>query len=208
MNDKVVLPLMCIFEGYVRNYRSFNLFQNQNKSMFTKREIDYFSKIGEYLGFFSYVEDRKPNLDYGRSRPMDLAWWKWDERVSKTEFVRLVLHLERENNTEKDFETLDKIFCKTQDEYVPDNVIGILNVSDFSKVSKLQEEVKKRNQNQKSNVLMVYRYYDHEKDFDHIEAYFLSGDLLKTEMRKCLSKIDDTGYWTMSFVEEVEEWLK
>lgn len=83
MKDQIDLPLMNILEGYIRNFRNLNLFQNQNKSMFTKREIDYFSRLGEYLGFFSYVEDTKPNLDSGRSRPMDLAWRKWDERISK-----------------------------------------------------------------------------------------------------------------------------
>lgn len=47
MKDQIDLPLMNILEGYIRN---FNLFQNQNKSMFTKREIDYWSRLGEYLG--------------------------------------------------------------------------------------------------------------------------------------------------------------
>ena len=204
MQNRVDLPLMNILERYIRNFRCLNIFQNQNKSMFTKRELEYFSRLGEYLGFFSYIEDTKPNLDYGRSRPMDLAWWKWDERISKTHFVKLILHLERESQFIKDFETIEKLFCTTEDAFTPENVIGILNVSSF-KIVELQEEVKKRNKRQKSNVLMIYRYYDEQFNFDRIEGHYMSRDLETTDVRLGISKIDETGYWTMCFEEEYEK---
>lgn len=44
IEQKIKLHMLNILEGYIRNYRKLNLFQNQNKSMFTKREIDYFAK--------------------------------------------------------------------------------------------------------------------------------------------------------------------
>jgi len=37
------LNLIRFFKGYVRNYRSLNIYQQTNSSMFTKREEDYFS---------------------------------------------------------------------------------------------------------------------------------------------------------------------
>lgn len=202
MKDQIDLPLMNILEGYIRNFRNLNLFQNQNKSMFTKREIDYFSRLGEYLGFFSYVEDTKPNLDYGRSRPMDLAWWKWDERISKTHFIKLVLHLERESLYAKDFETIEKLFCKTQIEYVPENVIGILNIAEKRRINEIQNKIIRKNKVQKSNVLMIYRFYDEENNFDRIEAFHLNRNSELMETRKAISKVDETGYWTMCFEEE------
>lgn len=50
---------MQFFEGYVGNYRRMNLSQLHNRSMFTKRAIDYFANLGEMLGFDAFVEDSK-----------------------------------------------------------------------------------------------------------------------------------------------------
>ncbi|MFV8830542.1 hypothetical protein [Alkalihalobacterium sp. APHAB7] len=77
---KQYLDLMQFFEGYVRNYRRMNLSVAHNHLMFTKREIDYFANFGEMLGFDAFIEDSKFDKALGRSRPMDLSWWKWDER--------------------------------------------------------------------------------------------------------------------------------
>lgn len=173
--------------------------------MYTKREIGYFEAVGEYLGFFSFIEDTKPNYDYGRSRPMDLSWWKWDERVSSEEFINLVLHLERENCFSKDLETIDKLFCKTDEIYIPDYVIGIINVESKAKIKKLQEEVIKRNKIQKSEVLMIYRFYDYIKDYEQIEAYYCSSDLKTKVKREAISDIDVTGYWMMCYKEEYKK---
>ncbi|WP_229596618.1 hypothetical protein [Rossellomorea vietnamensis] len=79
--------LMQFFEGYVRNYRRLHLSSGHNISMFTKREIDYFANLGEMLGFDVFIEDGKVDKVKGRSRPMDLAWWKWDKRISDDTYV-------------------------------------------------------------------------------------------------------------------------
>ena len=194
--------LLRIFEGYVRNYRRLNLFQATNSSMFTKREIEYFATVGEYLGFFSFIEDTKPNHDYGRSRPMDLSWWKWDETLDSERFSNLVLHLERENLSKKDMETIDKLFCSTDAEYIPDYVIGILNVENKERINILQSEVRSKNKNQKSETLMIYMYYDDKEDFERIEAHYLSGTLKHNVIVYAISHIDNTGYWTMCLEEE------
>ncbi|MCY6354382.1 hypothetical protein [Clostridium sp. ZS2-4] len=205
--DKEVFNLMNIFEGYVRNYRRLNLYQANNRSMFTKKEIDYFTQLGEMLGYFSFVEDTKPNKDYGRSRPMDLAWWKSDERIDKECFTKLVLHLERENLWNKDIETLDKLFCKTEEKYIPTNVIGIQNVESVSRIKYLNGIVTERNNKQHSNVLMVYRFYDEDIKFDRVWAYYFSENEL-VEERKAICKIDDMGYWSMCFEEEYQHELR
>lgn len=198
--EEKLFNLMNIFEGYIRNYRRLNLYQSTNRSMFTKREIDYFANVGEVLGFFSYVEDSKPPL-YGRSRPMDLSWWKLDERIDKDNFHSLILHLERENIYQKAEDTLDKLFAKTDKEFVPLNVIGIQNVEYLTKINSLNISVKKRNIKQGSNVLMIYRFYDKESDFDRVYGYYFIKDML-IEERRAICKLDETGYWTMCFEEE------
>jgi hypothetical protein len=194
--------LLKIFEGYVRNYRRLNLFQATNNSMFTKREIEYFATVGEYLGLFSFIEDTKPNHDYGRSRPMDLSWWKWDETLDNERFSNLVLHLERENQTKKDMKTIDKLFCTTDEEYMPDYVIGILNVENKERISVLQSEVKERNRVQKYETLMIYKYHDDVEDLQRIEAHYLSKSSKHNVIIDAISKIDSTGYWMMCLEEE------
>ncbi|BCG60795.1 hypothetical protein [Paenibacillus sp. URB8-2] len=198
--------LMSFMEGYVRNYRKLNLHQATNRSMFTKREIDYFANLGEMLGLFSFVEDTKPNLDYGRSRPMDLSWWKWDERIDKENYLYVVLHLERENLFKKDIETIDKLFCKTEEYYVPHYVIGIQNVESKERITYLNNLVGERNLKQGSEVLMMYRYYDEVNSLDRIEAYHFNELSKIINSRKAISIIDNTGYWCMAFVEEYETW--
>ena len=58
--EKECFDLMRFFEGYVRNYRRLNIEQGNNLSMFTRREIEYFAKLGEYLGYHTFIEDYKP----------------------------------------------------------------------------------------------------------------------------------------------------
>ena len=196
--------LMNLFEGYVRNYRRMNLFQATNTSMFTKREIDYFANIGEVLGYFSFVEDSKPNIEYRRSRPMDLSWWKSDANESKENFSQLVLHLERESNPSKSIETIDKLFCNTEENYKPVNVIGIQNVKSVEDIEALNKLVCEKNKAQKSFVLMIYRFYDKNKDFDRIKGYYIENDSI-IYTKSAISDTDKTGYWFMCFDEEYEE---
>src|SRR5690606_38054676 len=108
--NNVSFNLMTFFEGYVRNYRRLNLTDSHNKSMFTRREIEYFANLGEALGYDAFIEDSKPDKTKGRSRPMDLSWWKWDSRIDQESYVSLILHLERENQWDKDIDTIDKLF--------------------------------------------------------------------------------------------------
>ncbi|MGZ9583720.1 hypothetical protein [Paenibacillus marinisediminis] len=195
------INLMNFFEGYVRNYRSLNL-HDANKSMFTIREIDYFARLGEYLGYYSFFEDSKPDLLKGRSRPMDLAWWKWDARENKEEYLYLVLHLERENLFHKAYDTLDKLFSASDEYYKPRYVIGIQNIECAEKIEDLNKTIIRRNELQKSEVLMIYRYYEEAKKYDQVVVYYYDSDNRLVETRKAISKRDSIGYWMMYFEED------
>jgi hypothetical protein len=140
---------MQFFEGYVRNYRRLNLSVNHKRSMFTKRKIDYVASLGEMLGFEVFIEDRKMDKVKGRSRPMDLAWWKWDKRISEEEYVSLDLHLER------------KLFSETEEGCVPTQVIGIQYIESEERIDYLNNLVVEKIVSN-SSALMVYRYWDVE----------------------------------------------
>ena len=198
-----IFGLMNFFEGYVKNYRSFNLHQSDNISKFTRKEIDFFANLGEKLGFFTFIEDSKHDKSIKRSRPMDLSWWKSDERVDKENFVELILHLERESIRKKDTETIDKLFSKTEKEFVPKCVVAIQYVGNKERIDFLNELVTKINREQKSQVLMIYRYEDKYEKVEKVCAYsFNENGLLNSELRKAVCFIDQTGYWTMTFEEE------
>lgn len=74
-------------------------------------------------------KDSKFDKSMGRSRPMDLSWWKWDARLDDENYLYLAFHLERENLLKYDLKTIEKLFSQTVDGYIPHNVIGysILN---------------------------------------------------------------------------------
>ncbi|KOP30625.1 hypothetical protein ADM98_03995 [Exiguobacterium sp. BMC-KP] len=199
--EKQYFDLMQFFEGYVRNYRRMNLSQLHNRSMFTKREIDYFANLGEMLGFSAFVEDSKFDKAKGRSRPMDLSWWKWDARIDDEHFLFLALHLERENVWNKDVETIEKLFSQTDKEYIPHNVIGTQYIESAGRIQYLNKLVLQKNEVQQSNCLMIYRYYDVELSLERVSAYSFNPKGLK-ELRRAICKQDDSGYWYMSFEEE------
>lgn len=199
--DKYYFNLMQFFEGYVRNYRRMNLSYLHNVSMFTKREIDFFAQLGEMLGFDAFIEDSKFDKSKGRSRPMDLSWWKWDARFDDEHFLYLALHLERESIPKKDVETIEKLFSQTEEGYIPHNVIGIQYIESAGRVDYLNELILRKNKIQKSNVLMVYRYPDDEFDLQRVCAYSMTPEGL-IEERKAVFKYDQSGYCYMCFDED------
>ncbi|MFB5086043.1 hypothetical protein PGC35_02290 [Psychrobacillus sp. PGGUH221] len=200
--DKQYFNLMQFFDGYVRNYRRLNLSSLHNRSMFTKREVDYFANLGEMLGFDSFVEDSKFDKLKGRSRPMDLSWWKWDKRYDEENFHYLALHLERENVCIKDEETIEKLFSDTEVGFIPHNVIGIQFVASKNRIEYLNNLIDKRNRTQMSHVLMVYRFYDADLEIEYVKAYYFTPKGLLEE-RNAICKLDESGYWFMSFEEEL-----
>lgn len=168
--------------------------------MFTQREISHFAELGEMLGFEAFIEDGKMDKLKGFSRPMDLAWWKWDARESQEDYHYLALHLERENVPSKDIETVEKLFSETAEGYIPRNVIGIQYVESVERIQVLNDLVKQKNEVQNSNVLMIYRYEDPQKNIQRVDAYY--SDKKFQDCRKAFCLMDEWDYWFMVFEEE------
>ena len=199
--EKNYFNLMDFFEGYVRNYRRLNLSKIHNRSMFTKREIDHFANLGEMLGFDVFIEDSKFDNARGRSRPMDLAWWKGDARMDDENFLYLALHLEREFIWNKDEETIEKLFSDTIEGFIPHNVIGIQHIESPDRIDYLNDLILRKNVSQQSNCLMIYRYYDKAYNFERVSAYNFTPQGFK-EVRNAICDIDALDYWYICFEEE------
>jgi hypothetical protein len=202
--NKPHLNLMQFFEGFVKNYRKLNLTTLHNRSMFTQKEINYFADLGEMLGFESFIEDSKFDKAKNRSRPMDLAWWKWDKRENPENYAYLALHLERESLPMKDEETVEKLFSETEEGFIPNDVVGIQYVDSEERISYLNKLVLHKNKQQQSNALMVYRYFDESMQVQRIWAYHFLADGM-VEERKAVCKEDEFGYFSMIFEEEFAE---
>ncbi|MFK3939206.1 hypothetical protein ACI2JA_17025 [Alkalihalobacillus sp. NPDC078783] len=196
-------PLMSFFEGYVRNFRRLNLSSLHNRSMFTIREIDYFACLGEWLGFDAYVVDSKRNDLTGRSRPMDLSWWKWDTRFDKENYISLSLHLERESLPQKAEDTIEKLFTESAEGYHPEHVIGIQYVDSLADIDQLNDKILTLNKYQKSQVLMIYREFDRKSQFERIKAFEGNSEGW-IETRNAVALLDPSYYWYMCFEEEWE----
>lgn len=178
------INLMNLFDGYVRNYHTFNLSINHGKHSFTMSEIEYFSRLGSMLGFHPFTED---TCD-GTYRPMDLTWWgNYDEDY----WHDFVLHLERENFFNKDEETLKKLFDKR--EHVPHNVIGIINAPNKDRIDHLVTVTKKISSIE--NALLIFRTNSTGKNqayFDLVYAYLFNKNRLIETKTAYVSEIGGT----------------
>lgn len=201
MEEKEYFNLMQFFDGYVRNYRRMNLSTTHNRSMFTQREINHFANLGEMLGYDAFIEDFKFDSVRGRSRPMDLSWWKLDIDQSEEEYASLALHLERENVRSKDMETIDKLFSETWAYYVPHNVIAIQHVESQERIAQLNEEVVSRNAVQRSAALMIYWHYDRTNNTTHVYGEFFGQDGERAS-RQAECVVDAYGYFSLNLVKK------
>lgn len=179
-----MLNLIKLFEGYVRNYHTFNLTVHYGKHSFTMTEIEYFSRLGSMLGYHSFTED----TCNGYNRAMDLTWWDnfggeyWDD---------LILHLERENYFDKDEETLDKLFCER--EYTPSNVIGILNARDPNRIDELMSIATRTCK--VGNALLVFKTNSSGKSqvyLDEVHAYLLHTNTVVASRKAVISDLEGT----------------
>jgi len=181
------LDLIKLFDGYVRNYHTFNLTIHHGKHSFTMTEVEYFSRLGSMLGYHPFTED----TCNGTNRPMDLSWWGNYDGQFWNDFI---LHLERENQFKKDEETLDKLFC--ENEYTPSsNVIGIMNVQNLDRIAELVKIAKATCKI--DNALLVFKTNSIGKKrpyFDEVQAYLLNKSIIIDSKKAFVSEITGTLY--------------
>lgn len=182
------INLMNLFDGYVRNYHSFKLTVNHGKHSFTMTEIEYFLRLGSMLGFYPFSED---TCD-GTYRPMDLTWWGNYDPVDEY-WHDFVLHLERENSYNKDEQTLEKLFAKR--EYIPNNVIGIMNVVNKERINELVCLTQMMCSIE--NALLVFRTNSTGRNqayFDEVHAYLFNRNMIFQTKTAFVSEVDGTLY--------------
>jgi hypothetical protein len=180
------LDLMKLFDGFVRNYHTLNLTIHHGRHSFTMTEIEYFSRLGSMIGYLPFTED----TCNGTYRAMDMTWW---DRFDGDYWHDFVLHLERENVFKKDVETLEKLFDER--EPVPQNVMGIMNVKNTSRIDELIEEA--QNRCKIHNALLIFRTnsIDNNKGyFDEVHAYLLNKNTVKKTKIAYVSEIAGTLY--------------
>lgn len=187
------LDLMKIFDGYVRNYHTLKLTSTHGLHSYTMKEIEYFSRLGSMLGYWTFTEDKAD----GTSRAMDLSWWDnfVENENGNKEWKDLILHLERENFYKKDIETINKLFDSKR-QYQPKNVIGIISVPNVKRVQELLKIAKKKCTI--DNVLLIFLV-----DSDLVEAYLLQNCNVKSFKKALISEI--AGILFMYFEEEYEK---
>ena len=178
------INLMNLFEGYVRNYHTFNLSIYHGKHSFSMTEIEYFSRLGSMLGYYPFTED---TCD-GTYRPMDLTWWGNHDDDYWHDFV---LHLERENFYQKDEETLEKLFAER--EVIPTNAIGIINVPHKERIDYLLQIMEKFSK--VKNSLLIFKTTSTGKNqiyFDEVYAYHFKDNKLDKEKKATISEVSGT----------------
>ncbi|MGZ4032261.1 MAG: hypothetical protein ACXVP2_08920 [Tumebacillaceae bacterium] len=184
-----MLDLMKLFEGYVRNYHTFQLTYTHGRHSATFAEIEYFARLGSMLGYWSFTED---STGLGRKR-MDLSWWDQYDGAFET-WNRLVLHLEKENAFERDFVTIEKLFDPNRIEGRPENVIGIIAVANEARIEELLFEAKKRIKEE--NALLIFRIHQD----DEIHAVHLEGKKVFVKKQAYISNMGGTRF--MFFADE------
>lgn len=130
---------------------------------------------------------------------MDLTWWG-NYNSTDGYWYDFVLHLERENLFNKDVETLEKLFAERQ--YVPNNVIGIMNVQNKDRKDHLIKLTKKMSSIE--NALLICRTNSTGKNqfyFDEVYAYHFNKNKLIETKKAYVSEISDTLF--MHFEESI-----
>lgn len=85
---KLKLDLQMFFKGFVRNYAALFLGHDDSLSTFTHREVEFWMKLGEMMGFLTRQETGRKIK--GKTRKTDLLWFKDNLEAP-------ILHLESEN---------------------------------------------------------------------------------------------------------------
>jgi hypothetical protein len=172
------LKRLC--EGYVRCYRTLNITTRANWGDLTCRELDFFGRLGEMLGFRASREMEK----------MDLCW-------SDVDSGDLVLYLERETEAHRvPMDTLPKLLQSAQSRrarYLV-GVFGWVREEDLPTIKNtIETQAGDRS-------LLVIAWVGSDKDEAKKLLAFIIADS-KTHARVGEGEIDKDSYWYARFTQ-------
>jgi len=173
------LKRLC--EGYIRSYRTFNLRTTAKWTDLTQRELDFFARLGEMLGFAARLEEQR----------MDLSWHDIDSE-------ELALYLERETNAEKVFtETLRKLLQSQYSQrarYLA-AIFGWVREEDLPAIKQtIKDQLGDRS-------LLVIAWVGPTQDAaKHVRIFVFSESVVYT--RRGEGEIDADNYWYARFIDD------
>lgn len=189
------MNLLQLFKGFIRNYAGLQLhFEDVTLKKFTERELGYFARAGEFMGYYTFQEEKMPIKN--KKRFADLVWATYD---SKKEEYTFVLHLEHENTltTEKTLET------KLSD---APNLITInwVKSDDYSNIIDAAK-MKIRKIDSIENILLILQ--KNKNDLTIVHAIEISRIGKKIELQECdaLVKKTKNGFFYGLLRSEIEE---
>lgn len=174
--------LRRLFEGYVRNFRSFNWHTSSNYSDFTAAELNFFANLGVSLGYFVR---REMNWHF----PRDLCWVLGEDRNKEA-----YLYMERENKDARMPHTIDKMLHKDNARNVPLLVasFGHLKPESFKVASQKLSEGLAANQ----NALLFAWVGEHENAASfEVKAHVISKGGIEEFL--ATPYIGTDGYWNI-----------
>jgi hypothetical protein len=174
MND--VEFIRCLCDGYVRCYRTFNLHTSATWTDVTQRELDYFCRLGESLGFQARLEHNPGNKDIA-----------WHDPVSQN----LVLYGERETEQKRCVpEALRKLLV-TDEGLKSRYLLAVLGWVFEDDIEKICSEIR---QKIGSRCIGVIAWVGKNKDdIDHLQLLVSAGGNLVRSQAKVAK--DSAGYW-------------
>ncbi|WP_243439085.1 hypothetical protein [Fundidesulfovibrio soli] len=195
MNDAMFMKRM--FHGYIRNYAALRWHVLNNYADMTSLEISYFSKLGTLLGYVPVREyaDVPPAQHHyaNKSNPRDLVWLNLEEN-------KVILHLERENESSNYFNAVRNVKNKLLDsaQFPEDRyLVGVFGWVTDADYSGMIGFVANNNHYQKKNVMFI-SYIGPTKN----EATQIVCDIFpKGSHERCeaWAELDKGGYWYAHF---------
>jgi hypothetical protein len=167
--------LKCLGEGYIRCYRTLNVRTDSTYADLTQRELAFFARLGEMLGFAACFERQK----------MDLSWHDIDTK-------ELVLYMERETEAGKALpEALRKLLESDKARFLV-AVLGWVRELDLSAI-----EVNLLGQ--LGSALVIAWVGPNKDSATHLQLLVFSGAMV--HRRQAIAEIDHDRYWYARFLE-------
>ena len=189
------MELLQFFKGFIRNYATLLIFEDDSATKVTAREVGYFSKLGEMLGFHVFQEDTV-EIE-GKKKKGDLFWTRFDPK--EEEFI-YKLHLEHENSL------LAEETIRTKLSDTPNLVAICWDTSDnYDELIEHSKEKIKKNEDIENILLIIQRNLNECTFVTGIEISKINNDFRVKECQGLITT-NDAGFFYGLLKEEIEEW--